>query len=115
MCTQADRGVRGSRVGTPRRGMMAVVVLITSAAIFGVSPVSATAPSRVRAVLSFDQFACSLLSAADVTDAVGQASAAGLPGTATPDPGAQASICNFAPQDGSSAFNVTVKVERYKS
>jgi hypothetical protein len=91
------------------------VVLAVSAAVFGATQVSASTESRVAAATSFDQFACSLLSSSDVSGAVGLPSAAGSSGTVTPDPGAQAAVCNFAPQDGSSKFNVTIKVERYKS
>jgi hypothetical protein len=91
------------------------VVLAVSVAVFGVSPTSASAPARVAAAGSFDQFACSLLSSSDVSGVAGQPSADGFPGTVTPAPGAQASICNFAPQDGGTTFNVTVKVQRYNS
>lgn len=98
------------------RGLVVLAALVASVGAVWVVPSGASVPSRVgTAAVSFDQFACSLLSAADVGGAVGQTSAAGFPGTATPDPGAQASICNYSPQDGSEAFNVTVKVERYKS
>jgi hypothetical protein len=98
------------------RGRVIVcVVLAVSVAVFGAAQVNASVASGVAAATSFDQFACSLLSSSDVSGAVGLPSAAGFSGTVTPDPGAQAAVCNFAPQDGSSKFNVTVKVERYKS
>src|SRR5262245_14355701 len=105
----------GTGLGIRRPRFVVLVALVASAATSGVSPPSANAASRVAASTSFKQFACTLLSNSDVTDAVGQSSATGRAGTATPMAGSQASVCDFAPQDGGSAFDVTVKVERYKS
>jgi hypothetical protein len=96
-------------MGSFRRGLIVLVALAASVTGVGV------APARVGAVVSFDQFACGLLSASDVSAVAGQASADGLPGTVSPVPGAMVSMCDFAPQDGGTAFNVTIRVERYPS
>jgi hypothetical protein len=108
------RGVGGHPVGIRGR-VIVCVVLAVSVGVFEAAQVSASMVSGVGAATSFDQFACSLLNSSDVSGAVGLPSAAGFSGTVAPDPGAQAAVCNFAPQDGSSKFNVTIKVERYKS